>query len=209
MQITPNNKKILVSIIHVDGDYNNNFDRLKVMFCEFDIYVPKHGFYGNRWTEIKRYFLETHYDSLLLICSDVSIICGDIIHYIKTYANDKSVGCYGFGTIYKSTFNWQRYDNIHLIKHVPFIEGYCFGVNKEVFKYLELENVYGYGIDVEIGYKSNINGLKCIINNEVCIRHEYGKSYDDNEATKEYRAFLTDHSNIYWYLRQFNIPTPM
>ena len=50
-------KKILVSIFHKEGKYNDNFESLKIIFSEFDIYIPKIEFYGNKWKETKNYFL--------------------------------------------------------------------------------------------------------------------------------------------------------
>jgi GT2 family glycosyltransferase len=201
--------KILVSIFHKDGKDNGNFEKLKTIFKCFDVYIPDVEFYGRKWLETKRYFLSNEYDSLFVICSDVSIICGDIIRKIEEYACDEKMGVYGFGTINNCTFDWLKYDNIQLIKSVPFIEGYCFGVNKKLFKLLELDGVYGYGIDVEMGYKANLHGLKCIVDSAVCIRHEYGKSYDNTEAKKEYHRSLIKNPDINNYLRRLNIFEPI
>jgi len=203
------NAKILISIIHEPPRCDDNFERLKYFFRDFDIYIPKGGFYGDRWKSTKNFISSNNYDSVFLICSDVSIVCGDVIEKIKEYANNVHVGAYGFGTINNCTFNWQRYNNIERIKSVPFIEGFCFGANKSLLNHLELDNVYGYGVDVEIGYKSHLNGLHCILDNEVCISHQHGKNYDNNEATKEYSNYLLKNSNVLKFLNNLNIPHPL
>jgi hypothetical protein len=200
-------KKILVGIIHVPGKDDENFELLKTQLSSFDIYVPRVGFYGNRIKEIRAYFEENDYYSLFLICSDVRIVCGNIVDKIEEYANDSSIGCYGFGTINNCTFPWLKYDNINLTKTVPFVEGYCFGANKALIKQLELENIYGYGMDVEMGYRSHASELKCIISNDVCISHAYGKSYDDSEATKEYQNFLISNPDIHTFLKNRSVYT--
>jgi GT2 family glycosyltransferase len=202
-------QKILISIFHKPGKDDSNFERLKSTFNSFDIFIPEVNYYGNKWREAKKEFIDKDYDSLFVICSDVSLVCGSLIKKIKQYSSDQSIGMYGFGTINNYTFQWLGYDNIHLIKEVPFVEGYCFGMNKKVVKYLELDTAFGYGLDVEIGYKSIINGLKCIIDSGVCINHQFGKSYNNEEATKEYREYLLANPSVHNFLKRLKVPTPI
>ena len=96
-----------------------------------------------------------------------------------------------------------------MIKSVPFIEGYCFGANKNLIQNLTIDSIYGYGIDVEIGYKANVSGLQCCVYNNVCIKHEYGKSYSDNEATEEYKQLLHTNPELLQYLRFLDIARPV
>ena len=202
-------EKILISIFHKDGKDNENFNRLKAFFKNFDIYIPHVEYYGNKWTATKDFFINNNYNTLFVICSDVSIVCGDISSKIKEYSNNQFLGTFGFGTINNSTFPWLKYDSTQLIKDVPFIEGYCFGVNEKLLAYLELENQYGYGIDVEMGYKAHLNGLRCILSNEVCISHAFGKSYDNTLAINEYRKFLIEEPQIQQFLNNLSIPHPL
>jgi len=201
--------RILVAIFHKPGKDDENFELLKVQLASFEIYIPRVNFFGNKWKETKAYVLSHGYDSLFIICSDVKIVMGDIGKKIREFATSNDIGVYGFGTVNNCTFTWLKYNNIEQTKSVPFIEGYCFGVNKGLLKYLELENVYGYGLDVEMGYKSHLNKFNCILSNDVCISHAYGKSYNDHEATREYESFLLGNPHIHKYLKDLNIYTPV
>ena len=98
-----------------------------------------------------------------------------------------------------------KLNNLQLVKTVPFIEGFCFGANKRLIKLLEYECIYGYGLDVEMGYRTYKNGMKCVVNNEICISHDYGKSYSDIEAKKEYHHFLRINPNIIKFLKEIGI----
>jgi len=203
------NSKILVAIFHKDGIHNENFTELNSIFREFDLYIPTVEFYGNKWKDTKAFFINNDYDSLFLICSDVKVVCGNIKSRIAYYANDKQLGTYGFGTLNKFTFIWQQYNSFELIRNVPFVEGYCFGVNKTLLVQLEWDDIYGYGLDVEMGYKSYINGMKCVIDSTVCVWHDGGKSYDDTVATSEYIDFLIKYPAIKHYLNQNGIFHPL
>lgn len=201
-------KKILIAVFHKKGKNDDNFEKLMTFFNEFDVFVPEVDFYGNKWRITKDHFLKEEYDSLFVICSDVRVVCGNVLDKIRLYGKDKSIGTYGFGTIGYCTFDWLKYDNVQLQKTVPFIEGYCFGVNRTLLKCLNLSNIYGYGLDVEMGYKAHANNLRCFVDNSVCIHHEYGKSYSDMDATEEYKQFLSSNRDIHDYLIKLNIPRP-
>lgn len=207
--MTASTPRILVCIFHKPGANERNYENLRQVFNGFDIYVPTIDYFGNKWNDAKKYFSENGYDSLFVICSDVSIVCGNISDVLKTFCIDKGVGMYGFGTINNYTFNWLRYDNINLLKDVPFIEGYCFGINKALLPHLQLTNTFGYGLDVEMGYQSHANGLKVVLSSEVCISHEFGKSYDDTAATEEYISFLVSNPQVHSFLKSLNIYTPV
>ena len=200
---------ILVAIIHVPGRNDDNFNELKLLLGQFDIFIPQTGFYGNRWKEIKDFFLGGNYKSVFVICSDVRIVCGDIVGEIIKFSHDSTIGTFGFGTINNFTFPWLAFNNLELIRKVPFIEGYCFGANKELVEKLELNNTYGYGLDVEMGYKSHCNCLKCILSNVVCISHDFGKSYDNSIAKEEYHAYLNDNIDVHNFLKTLNIHEPI
>lgn len=202
-------KKILVSIFHKDGRHNDNFKKLSELFTNFDLYIPNVDFYGNKWKDVKDFFLSNEYESIFVICSDVSVVCGDIIGKIEKYGQTPGIGSYGFGTIKQTTYTWLRYNNVQNVKSVPFIEGYCFGASKDLIKSLELDSIYGYGLDLEMGYKSRLIGLRCIVDNEVCIKHEYGKSYDDGEAKKEYHSVLAQYPDLNNFLKSLNIYEPV
>src|ERR1700761_8032709 len=112
--------KILVAIFHKPGANDSNFEVLKTLFNEFDTFIPEVDYYGNKWRETKELMKKGEYDSLFLICSDVSVICGDIISKIKEYAPYRTIGVYGFGTIGWCTFTWLHYNSLQKVIDVPF-----------------------------------------------------------------------------------------
>ena len=200
---------ILVAIIHHGDKYLEYCEKLKTTFAGFDMCIPTVDLYGRKWAEVKKRVLENGYDSVFLICSDVRVVCGDVVGKIRQHAADRTVGSYGFGTINNFTFGWLGYDNANLVKAVPFIEGYCFGVNRKVLERTHMKSTYGYGIEVEIGCRAQQMGLQCLVDSEVCISHAYGKSYSDTKASNEYRDFLVENPDVASFLNSRNIPHPM
>jgi hypothetical protein len=83
-------------------------------------------------------------------------------------------------------------------REVPYLEGFSFLTNIECFEGLypiSLEkNLYGYGIDLILGYKCIKNlKKKCVVDDRIEIYHKEGTGYNQSKALQDmYQWMMSD-----------------
>lgn len=80
-------------------------------------------------------------------------------------------------------------------REVPYLEGFCFLTNLEncdnLFPVSLEKNLYGYGIDLLLGYNC-IKRLrkKCVVDDRVEIYHKEGTGYNQGKASKDMYSWM-------------------
>jgi len=73
-------------------------------------------------------------------------------------------------------------------RQVPFCEGIVFMADRSIIEAcgrFAPENIYGWGVDIWLGYLTNKLGMVSVVRDDITVIHPYGTAYDTTEARAE------------------------
>ena len=129
---------------------------------------------------------DVYFDNYINILDIIKEIDDDIYVWSPSSKGQSHYHCKNFNTNY--------------YREVPYIEGFCFLSNIECLKPIYPisldKNLYGYGIDLLIGFFCYKLRKKCVVDDRVEIYHKEGTGYNQNKALNDmYNWMLNDFNN--------------
>lgn len=147
-------------------------------------------FYSGMLNKSSELFLSTQSTGCLYVTSDVQI---EQIDELANALNSipSSVGIWTPAVSGKSHY-FLKNKGTGQVREVPFAEGMIFYASRKVIEsiYPIIDNVYGWGIDVYLGYLSRVKlGLSNLLDESIEVYHPPGTRYSWQEAEIEMKVY--------------------
>ncbi len=211
-------KKILCAV--VNHNYNSNaialFKQLNLFFDTIlldsgsnnppaEAYKLPNVYYPGLLNEAFSLAESKSYDYLLFVCSDVFISPENTSKLNKRLRelDFDGTGIYSPSSKGGGHFFCKKMEGGQLRK-VPFVEGFIFlcdmSILKEICPINTLNNKYGWGLDIAMGYFANEKGQVCVIDDNIEVTHAEGTGYSRELAEAEMYSWVKSLGNEELYL---------
>ena len=159
----------------------------------FDLKLPNVYYTGLLNVAVEQ-AVERGHDELLFICSDVSISdCDFLVAKAREALADDEVGCFA-PCVPGSPHLQMRPRGSGSMREVAFVEGMCFAARIGLLrKFCPVDtkvNLYGYGLDVVLGYHAMKENMKSVVDDRVRVHHPRETGYDTESATAHQNRWL-------------------